>query len=492
VWRRIKKLNPLVDSPAVEREDADVLKILPESIFHLYALSRPCGLAFGNEMPTGAWANEDGSAWGCLLENGDDGTYSFFVMRRRVDQVWMETHQGTKFPSKAEAYAEIEKHAKRAGLVDVPPGTPRRPPLYDAGDREASEVFLCLAQQSRHPAAWMLNQLYLALPHPDPNWVSDCQTQGFHNRLWEAHLLACLREQGLHVSQPNESPDFRIGNDAGEVAWIEAVTANPPVPYNHYNAPPAQIPEGRESLFFGPAALRFAKTIGNKLDRRYHDLPHVVGHPFVLAIADFQAASSMVWSREGLIGYLYGQGAKVSEVAGELKAEPVPVEHVLGKSKFPAGLFANDGCPHLSAVMFSNACTIPKFYRVPVTAGVAASGFRYTRIGAFFDRTEGALNNIPFCLDIRSTDYRSLWPLGYEPWSAELEVFHNPFAAIPFSMEMLPAATHWFEQNGEYVCRSGYATSILWSKTFVNREDQRTPTLADFQQNLDDLSVPEE
>jgi hypothetical protein len=252
------------------------------------------------------------------------------------------------------------------------------------------------------------------------------------------------------------------------------------------------MPAEREALFFGPAALRFAKTLGNKLDRKYHELPHVVGYPFVLAIADFQAASSMVWSREGLIGYLYGQGAKVSGLAGVLKAEPVNADHLLGESKFPAGLFANEGFAHLSAVIFSNACTIPKFYRVPVTAGVASPGFRYTRVGAFFDRTEGALKNIPFCLDIKSADYLSLWPQGYEPWSAELEMFHNPFAAIPFSIEMLPAATHWFEQDGEYVCRSGYETSILWSKTIVNREDQRAFTLADFQEDLDVSSVPGE
>jgi hypothetical protein len=37
--------------------------------------------------------------------------------------------------------------------------------------------------------------------------------------------------------------------------------------------------------------------------------------------------------------------------------------------------------------------------------------------------------------------------------SVELEVFHNPFAAIPFPIEMLPAATHWFELDGEYGMR---------------------------------------
>jgi hypothetical protein len=162
---------------------------------------------------------------------------------------------------------------------------------------------------SHHLAAWMLNQLYLALPNPDKHWASECQTVNFHTRLWEAQLLACFREQGLLVAQPYESPDFRIENRRGGVAWVEAVTANPAVPYNHVNAPPSAIPATREELFFGPAALRFAKTLGNKIARNYTQLPHVAGNPFAIALADFQAPASMVWSREGLIGYLYGEGA---------------------------------------------------------------------------------------------------------------------------------------------------------------------------------------
>ncbi len=101
----------------------------------------------------------------------------------------------------------------------------------------------------------------------------------------------------------------------------------------------------------------------------------------------------------------------------------------------------------------------------------------------FFDRAEGALKNIPFCLDITSEEYRHLWPQGYEPWCAELEVFHNPFAAIPLPMDMLPGATHWFEEDNDLICRSDYETLILWSKTIITQTNQRAPTLADFQRN---------
>jgi hypothetical protein len=60
---------------------------------------------------------------------------------------------------------------------------------------------------------------------------------------------------------------------------------------------------------------------------------------------------------------------------------------------------------------------------------------------------------------VTSDKYRGLWPQRYEPWSAELEVFHNPFARHPVPFALLPEATHWFDLEGERVCRSVYATS---------------------------------
>ena len=163
------------------------------------------------------------------------------------------------------------------------------------------------------------------MPDPDRNWAADCRTGNCHTRLWEAQLQAALREQGLLVTQPLESPDFHIENRLGGEAWVEAVTANPSTPYNHVNAPRSQPPEGRNALFFGPAALRFAKTLGSKLQRGYDQMAHVKGKPFMLAVADFHAPASMLWSREGLIGYLYGEGAETVEESGRpVSGEPSP------------------------------------------------------------------------------------------------------------------------------------------------------------------------
>ena len=455
---------------------------LPQFLFDVYALALPRGHGFGRWPPVGAWQSDDGLACGVVTRDVDDGDFGVVVIRRRVDHVWTVTAQEQGLASLGDALARLQPLLKEGALPEpMPPNTAPRPALHDLEGRTPSDVFGVLKQPSHHVAAWLLNQLYLSLPSPDKNWAGDCQTGNFHTRLWEAQLLASFREQGLLVTQPHWSPDFRIENRHGDAAWVEAVTANPPVPYNHVNSAPSRPPESRKEIFLGPAAVRFAKTLGNKLQRDYDQLPHVSGKPFMIALADFQAPASMVWSREALIGYLYGMHVEVIEVKGRRVASAVAASHLLGDTAFPAGLFCNEDHSELSAVIFSNACSIAKLSRVGVSAGASTKGLRYVRIGNFFDRTPGALQGIPFCLDVTSAEYKALWPQGYEPWSAELEVLHNPYARYPVPRALLREATHWFDEEGEMTCEAHYETSVLWSQTMIGKDTDRMPTLEDFE-----------
>ncbi|MBO9831203.1 hypothetical protein [Xanthomonas phaseoli] len=457
------------------------MQSLPESLFGVYALALPRGHGFGSRPPTGAWTTSDHLACGVLRRDEIDMGLGVLVMRRRVDHVWTVTADEWGFPDEDVAKTRIAELLREGEPAEpLPAGVRKRAALNDLQHRSASDIFKLLGSKTHHPAAWMLNQLYLSLPNPDANWAADCQTNNFHTRLWEAQLLGSFREQGLIVTQPFDSPDFRIENRHGGAAWVEAVTANPEIAYNHVNAPPSSPPPLGEDIFFGPAALRFAKTLGNKLQRRYAGLPHVAGQPFMIAVADFQAPGSMTWSREGLIGYLYGIGAEIAESDGRKQARTLSASLLKGPSAFAAGLFANDQHSELSAVIFSNACSLGKFNRVAITTLGAPPGLRYMRIGKFFDRTPGALEGIPFCLDVTSDEYKSLWPGGHEPWSAELEVFHNPFARHPVNFDLLPEATHWFEQDGELICSTMYEHSILWSRTMILNADDTVPTLQDF------------
>lgn len=454
---------------------------LSRGIFDIYALALPRGHGFGRTPPIGAWKSSDDLAFGVLMRDVDTHQHGILVMRRRLDGIWAEVTHDSNFGTKDECMRKLENMLLSGQpILPIPDNEAARAPLHDVGNRQPSALFDVLNKPTHLVAAWTFNQLYLAMPDPDKNWVSDCQTANFHTRMWEAQLLASFREQGLLVTQQHTSPDFEIQNRLGSSATVEAVTANPTIPYNHVNAPPSMHPTERDEIFFGSAAVRFAKTLRSKLQRNYHLLPHVSGKPFIIALADFHAPTSMVWSREALIGYLYGSGAEVKIINGKCTAVETKSKLLLGEDRIPAGLFTDSRHEELSAVIFSNACSISKLNRVGISAGANMDQYRYTRVGHVFDRTPGALEGIPFCHNITSKEYRDLWPQGYEPWTAEMEVFHNPYAHHPTPKSLLPEATHWFDRDGAIECESHYETSILWSKTLIHNRDQKQPVLDDF------------
>ncbi len=462
---------------------------LPSCMFDVFALSLPRGLAFGENPPVSAWRSYDWITIGALTRNATTNRHGVLTMRRRVDDVWAVLRWEDDAFTEEEAMAILRQVCdETAGRIPVPSGTKRRPSLPDFRGKELSGIFKLLAHPSRHRGAWMLNQLYLAMPNPDDNWASDCRTENFHSRLWEALLLASFREQGLLVTQDRPSPDFHVSNRKGGEAWVEAVTANPAERYDHANTEEAPIPQDRRELTLGTAAVRYAKTIKNKLDKGYAHMPHVAGRPFAIAIADFHAPGSMVWSRAALLGYLSGIYVRELEQDGKRVAVPEVVETLLGEQPIPAGLFSTPEGEDLSAVIFSNAATLAKLSRVPVSFGGPTTDYRYVRIGEFADFTPGALRGIPFSMDVNSDEYRALWaPYRYEPWTAEMEVFHNPNAKHPINPALFPEATHWLPIDGIMDCKRFYEHSILKSRTWILGADDRIPTVDDlvFQETHD-------
>mgnify|MGYP001556946994 CR=1 FL=1 len=458
---------------------------VPQSRFDIIALALPYGLGFGRSLPVERYESEDQIACGMVLRE-DDGSFGAQVMRRREDDVWTVTLRREGLADRAAAFALLEPALREgAPREPIPPGVQRRPALSDLAGVNPSNIFKLLGQRTHHVAAWLLNQVYLAMPKPDPNWVRDCQTQNFHTRLWEALLVACFREQGLSVSQDVPSPDFHIANRSGDEAWVEAVTANSVEPHDHYNAEPSSPPKDFSNVLLGETAARFAKTIRSKLQRRYHELPHVAGKVFAIAIADFHAPGSMIWSRPSLPSYLYGLDIHVDEKNGMRSATQHTTDRLKTEQPIPAGLFRSTEHEELSAIIFSNACSIGKFNRVAVSAGAVTPGLRYVRIGKLFDRNPGVLDGIPFCLDVVSDGYRRLWPQRYEPWSAELEVFHNPFTRHPWPNSLLREATHWRLIDGEVRCEAFYETSILWSRTLILDAEKPVPTVDQFSPDVE-------
>lgn len=438
--------------------------------FELYALSLELGPNFDPAQIFGSYQAGRGSVSGCILLDSERGTFTTLALRRRVDHRWVRVGEGGPYTTPDAALDHLHS-SMRAGEPPepLPPGARRRPLLLKSGPRGTSREFDMLTSTASHfPALMAVSECYLALPNPDANFVPDFQTRSFASRLFELYLLACFREQGLRVRQDHVSPDFVIEKD-GKSCWIEAVTANSETPRADGIGDWVHASEDRNERLTGGPAERFAKTLRGKLQRNYHEMDHVQGQPFALALADFHESGSMIWSREALPTYLYGMRADVQGEGAERRAVMTPITKLTGKHGIPAGLFRDPSFAHLSAVIFSNAATLAKFNRMGFLAGWRPPGLTMIRRGILFDRTPGALEPIDFEMSVASDEYDALWPWG-EAWCQELEVFHNPLATYPVPFDLVPGATHWSERDDEIECSTIWENSVLSSVTHLHMD----------------------
>jgi hypothetical protein len=423
---------------------------IPEREFNIYALSLPAGPNFVPYVVVSGWKCDKALSVGGVLLDHETGDFGVRVFRRRTDHCFVVTSSKVGINSHDAALVELTA-AMRPGeqAESVPSGRKKRPLLLETANRKTGDHFNLLTQTIKHvPAAIAVGEVYLAMPNPDDNFVPDFQTSNFDSRLFEL------------------SPDFFIER-SGHKCYVEAVTANPREPRIQGPTSPTFAPESKEERMLGSPAARFAKTLRSKLQREYERLPHVQGNAFALAIADFHAPGSMVWSREALPSYLYGFHARVEIGPDGPHAVGTTVDRLLGPDQIPAGLFRDPAMSHLSGVIFSNAATLGKFNRMGFLAGWQPPGLQMVRAGILFDRTPGAVRPIDFKMDVLSDEYAALWPSG-EQWCQELEVYHNPLATHPIDFDLLPGATHWFVQSDEVVCSTIWEHSVLSSVTHLN------------------------
>jgi len=441
---------------------------LPLRFFDLLALSLTTGPNYSGQ-PVSCWHTDDELSAGIVIEL-ESGRFANLALRRRVDRTLASFYSEVDYATEGDA-GDALFAAMKPGKPPEPlsPGVRRRPSISDTTGRTPLGNFAILSGESHGPAQVAVEAAYLAMPSPGPNFVSDFQTQNFDSRLWELYLIAALREQGITVTQPHESPDFLIERQ-GHRCHIEAVTTHLPGEKLQGNQSPVHAPTDKRERILGQAAVRFAKTLRSKLQRSYHLLPHVIGQPFAIAMADFHAPSTMTWSREALPSYLYGLYAHAATSEEGRRAVGEKVDVLLGEQQIPAGLFRDAQYADLSAVVFSNAATLGKFNRMGYLAGVQPTKLRMARQGVLFDRTPGALEPLNFAFDILDERYAALWPWG-EAWSQELEVYHNPLARHPIPFDLIPGATHWFEQNGEIVCSTMWENTVLSSVTHLIEVD---------------------
>jgi hypothetical protein len=322
--------------------------------------------------------------------------------------------------------------------------------------------FKVLANEQRHEAARnLITEIANSFIDNDGHYEREFQSENFHARLWELYLHMYFHSEGLEKRNEHVAPDFEL-NWFGDKYFVEAVTVNPSGNKARPDLPPpTNEDEIRERLNdFMP--IKFGSPLYSKLQMRYWEKPHVSGHPLIFAIHDYHNATAMTWSRIALSEYLYGIRTRI--IDGSPVMEKIEKHQWEGK-EIPSGFFNQPDAESISAVLFSNQATIPKFNRMGKLAGLGGNDLKMIRAGDLYNPDPKSFKPIPYSKDIDDPDYE-------ESWSDGLVMFHNPNAKHPVDEIAFKDISHihYSEEKGFYGHHQPY--DFLNSITYVFQSEK--------------------
>lgn len=300
--------------------------------------------------------------------------------------------------------------------------------LFDPiNEKRCPEFEVLRTRPESEPARRELDRVFLSMPDADGNLVEQFQTTGFDSRLFELYLTACFAECGFRITRP-PSPDFVLEKE-GLCFSVEATTTNPSkggVLKEHGQKIPGLAPPERLQYLQNEFPMRVGGALFNKVRERYWERSNVKGSPFVLAIGAFHGQESQSFGHTSLLPFLYGKVMTEPHfVDGELKClelEAPPL--TVGTKTVPCGFFEQEELENVSAIMFTNSGTLPKFTRMGVANAPEAGSSVVFREGL-------VLNPLPEALDPSSFFYDCRAPLWTESWVDGLVIMHNPNAKLP-------------------------------------------------------------
>jgi hypothetical protein len=321
------------------------------------------------------------------------------------------------------------------------------------------------------PARGMLREISRDLTDPDGNLVEQFQTTGFDSRTFEIFLYVMFRSLGHTVARDHKRPDFSI-NRNGTHTWVEAVTANPnPADgIKPYKSIPAPQGDNVANFLQNEVAVRLGSPLFTKLRKKYWELPHVAGEPLVFAIENFNGDGALAISSTPLAHYLFGvQSNWYRDERGNLVVTAAPVaEHKTALKRIPSGFFSQPGAENISAVLFCNSGTIPKFNRMGFEGAHRSPAVRMIRWGTAYRPDPNARLPEPFIYEVGHPDW-----IG-ETWREGTVLIRNPNALHPLPDEWLGAAVEENLVDGRIV--STFAEPFHPYMSITVNFPGRTPT----------------
>lgn len=316
-------------------------------------------------------------------------------------------------------------------------------------------AYTLLSRQPKYEAARnLISEIANSFVDKDGHYEQEFQSINFQARLWELYLHIYFYTTGLLSVNSHVSPDFEV-SFFGEKLFIEAVTVNPSNDPKRPDPSSSQTQGEVNEKLNGFMQIKFGSALYSKLRKKYWELKHVQGHSLILAIHDYHDSDSMTWSRNALLEYLYG--VRTTRLKDSVKYSRIE-KFFWNNKEISAGFFNLEGAENISAVLFSNQATIPKFNRMGKIAGLGSSEIKMKRTGCLYN--PDGLDPIHFTLDIDDPAYE-------EGWSDGLVMFHNPRAKIPVNKDIFNNISHiYYSEETGY---TGYYQpyDVLFSKTLV-------------------------
>ncbi|MGO7450564.1 hypothetical protein ACCS81_00970 [Rhizobium ruizarguesonis] len=307
----------------------------------------------------------------------------------------------------------------------------------------------------------MMNEAFARFADRDGNFVQQFQTTGFDNRTFELYVSELLHSEGFAMISEAPHPDFSV-EKGGVRIHIECTTANRTdtggsrlVPYEPTNDRDLDLQAIRERSE-NDIPVRIGGALRNKLLHRidkkrdpkaYWELPHVAGQPFVIAVESFHEHGSLGFGGAATAFYLYGIRQSPSwDGSGRLVIEQQQVDrHISGDKDIPSGFFNLEGTEHVSAVLWTNAGTVPKFTRVALAGPYPDEDLTVLRFGTMNDPDPNAHQPLPFAYIVGDPGTPE------ETWGQEAMLIHNPNALYPVPTGLFETVTETVLENGRPV-----------------------------------------
>ncbi len=386
---------------------------------------------------------------GVVIRDVTDDDYGFVILGRDSRRLFRWIDGGPDFyqtPVEAREALAVHLNEKYSGPIkDKYPQGDEVDPVLDLFNpilpsEQQHRNYKVLANEQRYEAARnLITEIANSFIDNDGHYEREFQSNNFHSRLWELYLHIYFHNAGLLIENNHAAPDFELVK-FGDKVFVEAVTVNPSENPERPDLPPPETEAAIEESLNDFMPIKFGSPLYSKVQKKYWEQEHVKGHPLVLAIHDYHNDNAMTWSRTALSEYLYGIRTRIEK--GTPVVTQISTHEWMGK-KIPSGMFYQEGCENISAVLFSNQATIPKYNRMGKIAGLGSADVKMIRKGYLYNPDPYAIYPIPFAKDLDDPDYE-------ESWSDGLIMFHNPKATIPLDPEIFPDISHIFysEQDG--------------------------------------------